>query len=161
MRPYLSIALLFLAACGGSDPKALTGEGYAALGKGDAKSALSKFDEALAGLDAKHPEYVRASLGRCQALAKTDGAAAKKAFLELVARNAQGVREDDYGLVCSDMLQAGFTMDAIDVMDAGQQRFPESPRMIATKQAVVEAAKREKTPDALKKLESLGYAGSK
>lgn len=161
MRHLLPIALLFLAACGSSDPKTLTSEGHAALGKGDAATALEKFDAALAKMNPKDAEYARADLGRCQALAKSDGAAARKAFFEYVARNGTKVREDDYGLVCSDLLQGGFTLDAIDIMDAGQKRFPESPRMIATKEAVVAAAKREKTPDALKKLESLGYAGGK
>ena len=96
MRNLSLILLLLVAACGGSsaDPspgssaeiRAKTGEGFAALGKGDAKTALSKFDAALVGLDSTNPEYLRASLGRCEALAKTDGEAAKKAFLELVAK---------------------------------------------------------------------------
>lgn len=159
MRPLLLFALLFLAACGGSDPKSLTSEGYTALGKGDAKAALSKFDAALSGLEATHPEYLRAALGRCEALARTDGAGAKKAFLDLVAKVPDKVREDDYGLVCSAMLQGGFTLDAIDVMDSGNKRFPTSAKMKATKDAVVAAANREATPEALRKLDSLGYAG--
>ncbi|MCY2958798.1 MAG: hypothetical protein NTY35_01435 [Planctomycetota bacterium] len=159
MRSILSIALLFLAACGGSDPKSLSSEGYAALGKGDAKSALTKFDAALQGLEATHPEYLRASLGRCEALARTDGAGAKAAFLDLAKKLPAKVGEGDYGLVCSAMLQGGFTLDAIDVMDAGNKRFPTSAKMKATHDAVVAAANREATPEALKKLDSLGYAG--
>ncbi len=157
MRPYLSIALLFLAACGGSDPKALTGEGYAALGKGDAKSALTKFDEALKGLETTNPEYLRAALGRCEALARNDGPGAKKAFLDLAKQLPEKVREDDYSLVCAGLIQGGFTVDAVDVMDAGNQRFKGSKKMKETLDAVMNAAKRASTPEALKKLASLGY----
>jgi hypothetical protein len=159
MRSCLPFALVFLAACGGSDPKTLTSEGYALLGKGDARGALARFETALDGLAPASPDYARASLGRCVALARTDGSAAKAAFLDLAQRAPDVVREDDYGLVCSEMVQADFLVDAVDVMDAGMQRYPESPRMIATKEALEAAAKSAKTPDALKKLQTLGYAG--
>jgi len=159
MRHLLPIALLFLAACGGSDPKSLSSEGFAALGKGDAKGALTKFDAALDGLESTHPEYLRASLGRCEALARTDGAGAKAAFLGLAQKLPAKVGEDDYSLVCSALIQGGFTVEAVEVMDAGNQRFKGSKKMKETLDAVMAAAKREKTPDALKKLESLGYAG--
>lgn len=161
MRPHLSIALLFLAACGGSDPKALTGEGYAALGKGDAKSALAKFDEALEGMATTDSEYFRAAVGRCQAQAKTDGPSAKKSMADLVAKLPSKVDEDIYSLICANLLQGGFTVEAVEVMHDGNQRFKGSKKMKDTLDAVMNAAKREKTPDALKKLESLGYAGSK
>ncbi len=161
MRSYFAIPLLLLAACGGADSKALTSEGYTALGKGDAKAALSKFDAALEGMESTNADFLRASLGRCEALAKTDGAAAKKAFLDLASKMPTRVTEDDYGLICSRLLQSGYTLEAIDVMHAGSQHYPESPRMLATQQAVQAAAERDKTPDALEKLKSLGYAGGK
>ena len=69
------------------------------------------------------------------------------------------MREDDYGLVCSWLIQSGFVLDAIDVMTAGDRRFPGSEKMKAILKAVQEAANRAETPDALKKLDSLGYAG--
>lgn len=152
------IAVTFLAAgCSGSDPKALTNEGYAALGKGDMASALSKFDKALEGLDTKHDQYLRATLGRCEALAKTDPARAKTTFFQVTMAQPEKVREDDYSLVCNALLQAGATLDAIDVMKAGHDRFPESPKMIAMVEAVKSAAKREKTSEAVEKLKSMGY----
>lgn len=159
MKQFASIALVFLVACSGSDPKTLNDEGNAALGKGDAKSALSKFDAALAGLDPAHEQYVRAALGRCEALAKTDGPAAAKSFLTLADRAPTKVMEDDYRIVCGALSRGGFPLDALEVSDAGIKRFPTSEKMKMTHEAILHAAKSEKTPDALKKLESLGYAG--
>lgn len=159
MRQLLPIALLFLAACSGSDPKALTSEGYAALGKGDYRGALSKFDDAIAGLKPSDKDYLRAALGRCEALARVDDKAAKAAFLELAKQAPDQVVERDYSRLCNQLIQGGFTVTAVEVMDAGNQRFKGSKEMKETLDAVMAAAKRDKTPDALRKLESLGYAG--
>lgn len=163
MRNLSLILLLLVAACGGSSSnssaeiRAKTGEGFAALGKGDAKTALSKFDAALVGLDSTNPEYLRASLGRCEALAKTDGEAAKKAFLELVAKVPAEIGEDDYGLVCSRLIEGGFNVTAVEVMHEGMQRFPDSKKMATILDAVKKAAERASDPAALKALEGLGY----
>jgi hypothetical protein len=151
-----------LVACGGSGSgasKSLASEGYTALGKGDARGALVKFDEALAGLSASDSEYARAALGRCEALALIDGVAAARSFLELAATAPDREREDDYGLVFSRLLQAEFRVDAMDVMKAGLDRFPESKRMAAIYEQVDAATKRANQPEELKKLASFGYAG--
>lgn len=156
MRPYLSIALLFLAACGGSDPKALTGEGYAALGKGDAKSALTKFDEALPHLDPATSDYYRAALGRCRALAKMDPAAANKSFLEMARKLGKAVvREDDYSLICDDLIRNDGAKEAVLVMHAGMETFDKSEKMRQILDAVKRAS--ERSPAAKSALEGLGY----
>jgi len=159
MNKLAPIALLLLVACGGSDPTSSANEGFAALGKGDAQGALAKFDAALDGLDTGNPQYLRASIGRCEALAQIDGAKASKSFLDLAVKVPAKIGEDDYSLICSKLLQGGFTLEAIDVMDAGKKRFPGSKKMEDTLVAVQAAAKKQSTPDALKKLASLGYAG--
>ncbi|MBL8861048.1 MAG: hypothetical protein JNK02_03470 [Planctomycetes bacterium] len=159
MRPILLSGLLLLAACGGSDPRSLSNQGYALLGKGDARGALAKFDAALSGLAPSSPDYLRTAIGRCEALAKTNGAQAQRAFLDLAAAMPAKIGEDDYSLVCSRLLEGGFTLEAVEVMHAGNTRFEGSKKMADTLAAVQAAARREKTPDALKRLESLGYAG--
>ncbi len=159
MRNLLPLALLVLGACGSSDPADLVREGGAALGKGDAGSALSAFEDALDGLSTTDRDYLAAALGRCQALARIDGARARQAFLELAAKVPEKVRARDYGLVCSWLNQGGFTLDAIDVMKAGDVRFPDSEEMKAILKAVRDAANRADTPEALKKLEDMGYVG--
>lgn len=148
---------LVLAGCSGGNPKELTSEGYAALGKGDHSGALSKFDAALGGLDTKHDQYLRATLGRCEALAKVDPARARTNFLELAKTMPEKVREDDYSLVCNALLQAKARLDAIDVMKAGHERFPESPKMLAMVEAVKSAATRENDSESVAKLKSMGY----
>ncbi len=156
MRNLLPIALLFLAACGGSDPKALTSEGYAALGKGDPKAALSRFDEALGGLTASDKDFYRAALGRCEALAKVDAPEAKKYFLEIAAKLGKAtVREDDYSLVCNALIQANAATEAVLVMHSGMETFDKSEKMQQILAAVKAAA--ERSPSARSALEGLGY----
>jgi len=157
--PAVLLLLLLLASCGGSGPGVLREEGYIALGKGDYAGALSKFDSAITGLDRQHPEYLRIDLGRIRALCHVDAARARTAFLELAKAMPAKVGEGDYSLICSELLQVGATLDAIDVMKAGHDRFPESPKMKSMIKAVEEAAAREATPEALNKLKGLGYAG--
>jgi tetratricopeptide (TPR) repeat protein len=156
MRQPLPIVLLFLAACGSSDPKALTSEGYAALGKGDAKAALASFDEALPKLDPKTSEYYRAALGRCQALARIDPATARTTFLELAQELGKAtVREDDYSYVCDALIQADAAKEAVLVMHAGMETFDKSEKMQQILATVKAAA--ERSPAARSALEGLGY----
>jgi len=156
MRNLLPIALLFLAACGGSDPKALTSAGYAALGKSDPKSALAHFDEALAGLSVSDKDYYRAALGRCEALARVDAPEAQRYFLEIAAKLGKAtVREDDYSLVCNALIQANAATEAVLVMHAGMETFDKSAKMQQILDAVKAAA--ERSPSARSALDGLGY----
>src|SRR6185503_315197 len=62
-----------LTACS-KDPKSLTDSGSAHLGKGENKAALADFEDALAkiGSDTASPLYLRAAIGKCEALARID-----------------------------------------------------------------------------------------
>lgn len=156
--PFLLAALaLACASCSPSDPRALNDEGRAALGRGDARGALERFDAVLARADAPESQRFRAALSRCEALAHVDGAAARSSFLDLARCEPEQVGEDDYSLVCAALLQGGATLDAIEVMKAGHDRFPDSPKMEAMVEAVIAEARREETPDALRRLADLGY----
>jgi hypothetical protein len=156
MRNLLPLSLLLLAACGGSDPKTSTSAGYAALGKGDAKAALAKFDAALSGLQPTDKDYYYAALGRCQALAKTDPAEAKRSFLDLAQKlGKETVRENDYSLICNDLIQAGAGKEAVLVMHSGMETFDKSEKMQQLLDVVKAAA--ERSPAARSALEGLGY----
>ncbi len=158
MRHQLPIlVLILLAACSGSDPKSLTSDGYAALGRGDDAKALSKFESALNGLGTEHPQYRRAALGRCEALTKVDAARARAAFLDLAKVVPEQVNEDDYSLMCNALLQVDANLHAVEVMHAGRDRFKGSKKMEAILEAVLNAAKRARTPEALQRLTDLGY----
>lgn len=164
LAPYLRarfqiLALALLTACGSSDPKTLTSDGYFAMGKGDHALAISKFDSALSGLDTNHSQYRRAALGRCEAMAHVDPKRAKTEFLELARTRPELVGEDDYGVMCDQLLGVGADLEAIAVMEAGRDRFVSSPKMDAILEAVVSAAHRAKTPEAIRELEKMGYVG--
>lgn len=150
---------LVLAACGPSDPRALTNEAKATLAAGDAAKAEQQFREALGGLKPGDPDFARASIGRIQALARLDAARAKDEFLAYSQANKSSIAEEDYSLVVSELLRRENTLEAIEVMDAGIKAFPESPRMAAVKKEVAEAAQKAKDPAAMQKLKGLGYIG--
>ena len=151
--------LLFLAACGSNDPKFLTDDGYRALGKGDSKSAVQDFDKAMKRMDPSKPDYLRAAVGHCQALAGLDGKKAKDEFLELARAQPSRVTEQDFSMVVDALSRGHSLVDAVDVMHAGVQMFPESPKMEALREAVVEESQKADDPEALKSLKGLGYIG--
>jgi hypothetical protein len=160
MRNLLSILVLLpLAACGGDSPKQLTDMGVQALAGGQAREAQGRFEEALQGLRPTDPDFVRATLGRVQALARLKPEAARDAFLTFSRENKTLVQESDYGMVVSELLRAGASMEAIDVMDAGMKAYPASAQMKAVQKQVTEAAKQSKDPAGLNKLKGLGYVG--
>ncbi len=161
MQRLLSILLVLSAlGCGGSsDPRALTDSGAAALNSGDPKKALSEFDQALAHMDAANPDFLRAKIGRCQALARTDAARAQTEFLALAKDPAAKVGEQDYTTIALDLVKSSAIGPAVAVAEAGIQRYPESPSMKALRDKVGDAAKKANDPEAMKKLKGLGYAG--
>ena len=161
MHRLSSILLLtcLVTACAESDPKVLTDKGSAALGAGDAPAAIESFDAALHHMDAQHPDYLRASMGRCQALARQNPHQAKDDFLALARSASDKLREQDYSTIVDELLKKGAFSDAVEVMDAGIKAFPESPQMQTLKNSVVEASKKSKDRGALNKLKGLGYAG--
>lgn len=162
MRPTLLSPLLIacvLAGCGGSDPKALTDKGAAALGSGNMPAAIESFNAALQHMDASHPDYLRASMGRCRALAGQNPKQAKDDFLALSRSATVKLQEQDYTTIANELVKKGAVTDAVEVMDAGIKAFPESPMMEVLKKHVVEASSKSKDPAALKMLKGLGYAG--
>ena len=155
----LVTAAVLLVACSESDPKVLTDKGSAALGAGDAPAAIESFDAALQHMDARNPDYLRASMGRCQALARQNPSQAKDDFLALARSASDRVREQDYSTIVNELVKKGAVAEAVEVMDAGIKAFPESPQMQALKTSVVEASKKSKDRGALQKLKGLGYTG--
>lgn len=160
MRTLLRILLLLpLCACSGDSPKQLTDKGVQALAAGQAREAQGRFEEALKGLQPTDPDFIRAQLGRVQALARLQAPLARDAFLALARDHKQLVQEGDYGLVVSELLRADAPIEAIDVMDAGMKAYPQSAQMQAVQKQVTDAAKQSKDPAGLKKLKGLGYVG--
>jgi hypothetical protein len=159
MLPTIVLLTSVLSACAESDPKVLTDKGTAALGAGDIPTAIQSFDAALKHLDSKQPEFLRASMGHCQAMARQNPQQAKDDFLALARSSTIKITEQDYFTIAEELLKKGAFSAAVDVMDAGLKNFPESPTMITLKQQVVEASKKSKDPGAINKLKGLGYTG--
>jgi len=162
MRPaFLAPVLLLALACGPSDPRTLTDAGASALASGDSTKALASFEEALAGLKPTDAEYVRASMGRFQALVRSEPERARDEFLAFAKVQAASLAESHYGILVGEFLRRGRTVEAIDVMDAGVKAFPNSEAMLAIRKRVEEQARSSKDPASMQKLKGLGYVGDK
>jgi hypothetical protein len=158
--PYLCLSVcLVLPACGTSDPRALTDEGASALASGDAKGAQASFEKALSVLKPSDPDFARASMGRFQALVRSEPALARDGFLAYAKAQGAAVTEGDYGTLVAEFLRREHTVEAIDVMDAGVKAFPKSEAMVAIRKKVEEQARTAKDPAAMQKMKGLGYIG--
>jgi len=157
LRTLAFVLPLFVAAACSDDPKSLTNDGLAALNSGNAKGAVTAFEKALVKMDASNPDYLRAAVGRCQALARIDGKKAKDQFLALAKAQSGRVLDQDFHIVVSEFVNSGQFLDGIDVMQAGIVLFPSSKKMVEIKDAVVAASKKAGDPAVLSKLKGLGY----
>lgn len=159
LRPLLGLVFLVLAACSSSDPRVLTDQGAKALGTGDAKGAVASFDKALARLEPQSPDFLRASMGRFQALARLEPTRTKNEFLAFQAAHTDKVKDTDFKVVVDELLQKNALTPASDLVEAGKKAFPESTTMHQLVQALGDAAKRNNDPSVLDKVKGLGYAG--
>lgn len=157
--PHLFLVLCSLAACGGSDPKALTAAGAKALNSGDPKGAIASFDRALEGMKPNDPDFLRASIGRCQALARTEPARARTDFLELAKAHPERVREPEFVAVAMELASRGSIGDASAIAEEGMKRFPNAAEMLALRDRIGDAAKEAGDPESLKAMKGLGYTG--
>jgi len=155
----LALVLALLPACGGADPKALTDAGAARLNTGDASGAVAKLDLALTRMAPGDPDFLRASLLLCQALAQTSPERAQEQFLLLARAQVDVVKEADYALVADEMLRAGAIEPAAAIAEAGLKRFADSTAMKALRDRVGDAALRSGDRRSLENLRGLGYAG--
>lgn len=157
LAPTVLAGLLLATACSESDPKALTNRGANAINSGDWKGGLADYEAALAHMDASNAEYLRASVGRCQALARLDPKKGKSEFLALAKAQAKLIQPQDFHVVVSQFLSANNFIDAIDVMRSGKEMFPESPKMKSIEEYVVAESRKALDPAVSDKLKSLGY----
>lgn len=155
----LLLAAMFFAGCPETDPKALTDRATTAVMSGDWKGGLADFDAALAHMDATSPVYIRASVGRCKALAHLQPTSGKDAFLALVKSQGSKLETQDFQIVASEYVVARQFSDAIDVMHAGMEMFPANPKMVAIKDFVVAESRKAGDPALDAKLRGLGYIG--
>jgi hypothetical protein len=155
--------LVVLAACS-KDPKSLTDSGAAHVGRGEYKAALADFEDALEqfGSDTSSRDYLRAAIGRCEALARIDPKRAKTEFIALAKAQTGRILEGDFTRIVHGMLQVGTAesrSEAVDLVAAAQEMFPKSPKLDAIAEVVVKEATRVNDPVAIERLKSMGYVG--
>ena len=152
-----------LAACGGgsSDPAEATDAGYQALGAQDYATARSEFEAALEaiGEDTSHPSYVKARLGSIQAACRTDPGRAESELLALSQAVPDAVTERTYADIAGRLGDGGNFTEAIALLDAGKQRFPDSATLDGLGKKLVKQAEQAGDSGALDALAGLGYAG--
>lgn len=179
MRPIhtllISSLLLVVASCGGSTPAELVDAGADNLTK-DPKASLAAYEEALAAIDATHPRFLEATLGKYKAQSYFDPAAAKSGFLAFAEK--QKLQASDYRLQVDELYTAAVrqassgdeedmeggrkTIElAIAVLAAGGKAFPEDPKLweTITKKVGDKAKTLGADEGAMKLLEGLGYIG--
>jgi len=161
MRPLILLlcALFLVPACGPADPRALTDEGSSALAAGDAPKAKDCFEQALAAMKPGDPDYARASMGRFQALVRSEPEQARDLFLGYAKAPGAPATEGDYATMVAEFLRRERTNEAIDVMDAGIKAFPKSEVMLAIRSKVEAQARTAKDPSSMQKMKGLGYIG--
>ncbi len=155
MRTHHSLALalaLSIAACGDGSGDAKEA-GFQALQSGDFAEAAGHFEQALATRSSSDDDYVEIAVGHCQALAHVDASQAKTTFLAL----GDLVTDKDYSIVVVELVNVREFEVAIDILEAGVTRFPESPKMLLIKDKVVKASQESGDPALLEKLKGLGY----
>lgn len=156
---FLSFALLLLAACGGKSPADLTAEAQSALDGGDAAKAVTLVDAAL-GQDAVKKDAAstwRLEQVKLDALAKTGKGAEVLSNLErLAGTNPKQVNAALYRALADKVKAAEDTAGAIDILAAGDKRFPADH---ATFQEAIDALKSAGNldPAEVERLKALGY----
>jgi hypothetical protein len=148
---------LFASSCGDSDPKELTSAALVSIGSGDWDAGLAGFEKALEHMDPSNPEYMRASIGRCRALARLDPARGKAEFLKLADAQKSRIEAQDFHQVVSEFVARRDFMPAIDLMESAKVMFPGSPKFKEMAESVVKASKTAGDTRALDRLKSLGY----
>lgn len=160
--PVLGAIVLALSGCGApNDPAASTDAGYAALGRGEADSALDHFVDALDALAPGDPGFARARMGAVEAKARLRPDTAADSFLAWSRAHPEQVSAADHHRVGALLASLSAFDPAIDVLSAGRARFPEDAKLDAALDALTEAAARHGDERILARLEGLGYVGTR
>lgn len=149
------LALLLLVACGGGSPDQKRAEAQAALDAGDAAKAQQLAEEALKSVGSDKAMAWRLESLRLEALAKAGkGADVAKELERLAAGYAAQVNAPLYRSLADRAKAAGDTTGAIDILAAGDKRFPSETTF---KTAIEEIKNEGASPEEVEKLKALGY----
>jgi hypothetical protein len=156
LRGTLSLLLpLLLAACGGKSADDYRADAQKALDGGDAAGAQTAAEEGLKSAGSDKAAAWRLEQIRLEALAKGGKGGQVAAELErLAAAYPQQVTAALYRAMADRVKVAGDRDSAIDILAAGDKRFPDDP---AFKTAIEELKTTGVSPEEVEKLKALGY----
>lgn len=160
MRHLAVLALVFAAACSSSDPKVLTAEAGQALAAGDAPAAVEKYERAIERLDKQSAEFLRASMGRFQALARVSPTQTAREFTAFHTAYASRVQDADFQTVVDELIAKSAFPAATELCTLGQRSYPNSPVIAQLVQRVGKAAEKFGDKDSATKLKGIGYVGN-
>lgn len=157
-----ALALALLASCGGgSDPKALTSEGYSALQGGRYEEARGDFEKALGalGTDTSSADFKRAKMGAIEAQIHLDAAKARDEFLTYAKGSPSQVEDRDFNKIGGLFGSADKVAEGVEVLTAGMKAYPESVHLQALMKQLGDLAKKSGNAKELEALAGLGYVG--
>lgn len=145
---------LLLAACGTS-AEDLRAEAQKSLDAGDAPKAMQLADEGLKAAAGDKAIAYRLEQVRLESLAKQgQGGNVAKELERLAGAYPQQVKAPLYRALADKSKSVGDTPGAIEVLAAGDKRFPEDPSF---KEAIDELKNAGVSPEEVELLEKLGY----
>lgn len=162
IRSLVPALALLLGACGQpANPTELTNSGFEALRSGNQAAAEKDFERALeaVGHDVVQPIWLRAKMGLIEARTHTDPARAKAEFLELAKTQPSKVTDEDFSVIGRQLAEAGKLAEAVEVVTAGTQMFPESPHLGGLIDKLGDMAQASGDSEELDALKGLGYVG--
>jgi hypothetical protein len=137
--------------------------GEDALAAGNSSAAAKSFASALEALggDTLSPEYTTAKLGLAEASIFGDPRGARDAFLALAREKPERIQDRDFNAFATKLGEANHIAEATEVLSAGIALFPESPYLVALRDALGKKAEASGDQGALDALSGLGYVGDK
>jgi|GEM_PF-2393972 len=155
-----TLSLVMIQACGGPTPAELEQQSQAALAKGDYAQAL---DLATKGLSAEGVAQDKARSWqfervRLEALAgRGDAAEVLASLTRLSATYGGQLKADFYAKLGKAVNDAGNAVDALDIVEAGKQKFPDMAAAFDGLVADIKAKAAAGDDAATAKLKALGY----
>jgi hypothetical protein len=155
-----SLLLLVAAACGsGSDAEALVRQGYARLNSGDAAGGIACFDRALVALAPSDPQYLEASMGRFQALARVEPERVTQELVQQADAEPECFGPEEFRFVAGHLRIAEHHTQAVQLLDVAIQRFDVDEKLLEEMPITEQAAKRVGDDKAVEELRRMGYIG--
>jgi hypothetical protein len=155
-----SFLLLLVAACGSdSDTEALVRQGYTRLNSGDAAGGIACFDRALVALASSDPQYLEASMGRFQALARVEPERVAPELVQRADSEPECFGPEEFRFVAGHLRMAEHHTQAVQLLDVAIQRFDDDEKLLDEMRITEQSAKRVGDDKALEELKKMGSIG--